>query len=55
MASNSRSASKPTSKKKTWRAVVGATLPDGSRVEAGELWPVTPPKWIIDQGKAVKD
>jgi len=42
--------------KKRWRAVIGLTLPDGKRVEAGTLLPATftPPKWLIEQGKVTR-
>ncbi len=39
------------SKQKTWKAVVGLTLKDGTRVEVGEDYPGSPPKWLIVQGK----
>lgn len=40
-------------RKKRWRAVVGITFADGTRVEAGQLIPkeVDVPDWLIEQGK----
>lgn len=32
-------------------AVVGITLPDGTRVEPGDPFPGQPDKWLIDQNK----
>ena len=37
--------------KKQWKAVIGLTLKDGSRVEPGKDYPGQPPKWLIVQGK----
>lgn len=37
-----------------YRAVVGITLKDGTRVAPGELFPGKPVKWLIDQKKVEK-
>ena len=33
-----------------YRAVVGFTLKDGTRIEKGDVFP-DPPKWVIGQNK----
>ena len=47
--------SKPVKRRKTkkWRAVVGLTLGDGTRIEPGEVVP-DPLEWMVEQGKVVK-
>ena len=32
-------------------ALVGLTLKDGTRIEPGDLFPGSPPAWLIEQGK----
>ena len=44
-----------TTKKQTrYVAVVGLTLRNGTRVEAGDPYPGRPAKWLIQQGKVTK-